>query len=138
MNATKQLAYKNICVWDLGYKDLISNFCVWAFETCELLCLAFTMPFCSTKTRLFFLLNSFAEFEKTAKDVTIFIIPSKFYFFPHYWYLLFIPTLISSLHLKLELLYDFMAKTFWAKVQTGQNVNWEKAYLVESQFKIKL
>ena len=35
-------------------------------------------------------------------------------------------------------IYDFTAKTFWAKVQTGRNVNREKEYLVESQFIIKL
>ena len=29
-------------------------------------------------------------------------------------------------------------KSFWAKVQTGRNVNREKAYFVESQFAIKL
>ena len=34
--------------------------------------------------------------------------------------------------------YDFTAETFWAKIQTGQNINREKAYLAESQFKIKL
>ena len=34
--------------------------------------------------------------------------------------------------------YDFAAKTFWAKVETGRNVNSEKAYLVESWFKNKL
>ena len=34
--------------------------------------------------------------------------------------------------------YDFTAKTIWAKVKTGRNVNREKAYLVESQLRIKL
>ena len=34
--------------------------------------------------------------------------------------------------------YDFTAKTIWAKVQTGRNVHSEKAYLLESEFRIKL
>ena len=40
--------------------------------------------------------------------------------------------------LGLTWVYDFTAKTFGTEVKTGQNVNREKAYLVESQFKIKL
>ena len=43
----------------------------------------------------------------------------------------------ACLHLA-NRVYDFTAKIFWAEVKTGRNVNRDKAYLVESQFRIKL